>query len=181
MISYCRTTSESELKQILALQQENLPAILTSEEKNKEGFVTVHHDYKILKRMHEVCPHIIAKNGEALIGYALCMHPIFGNEIDVLKPMFKEIQKSALKETTFVVMGQICIAKEYRGQGIFRKLYETMVKSVDSEFNHIITEVDAENRRSLQAHYAVGFQKLKTYSASGKVWELINLPMEQYT
>lgn len=181
MITYCSTTSASELKQILALQQENLPTVLTSEEKNKEGFVTVHHDLDILKRMHNACPHIIAKHRKAIIGYALSMHPKFGNEIDVLKPMFKEIQNSTLKNALFIVMGQICIEKEYRGQGIFRELYKTMAKELASEFNHIVTEVDAENRRSIQAHYAVGFQKLKTYTAAGKVWELIYLPIELYT
>ena len=180
MITYGLSKTNNELKQILVLQQANLPVGLTSEEKNREGFVTVHHDFHILKRMHDVFPHIIVKDGNDLIGYALSMHPQFGNEIEVLKPMFKEIQESELSTSKFIVMGQICISKAFRKKGVFRKLYATMAKETAKAFNYIITEVDAENQRSLQAHLAIGFKQLKSYSSAGRTWELIFLATEPY-
>lgn len=147
--------------------------VISSEEKLKEGFVTVHHDFDILKRMNDACPHILAKEGESVVGYALCMHPKFGDEIEVLKPMFYEINRLPTSIETYLIMGQICIDKTFRKRGIFRKLYETMLKEIQPKFNIIITEVDAKNTRSLDAHYAVGFNLISRYRFGGQDWVLI--------
>ncbi len=173
MITYKTASTSKELQQILLLQQANLPQAVSSLEKQTEGFVTVHHDFDILNRMNDACPHIIAKDQEKVVGYALCMHPKFGNEIEVLKPMFSEINKVFSEK--YIVMGQVCIDKAYRKQGIFRKLYETMKEVVIPEYSTIITEVDTTNIRSLEAHYAIGFKRLSNYKASGRDWKLIHL------
>lgn len=171
----CLAQSRKELEQILELQQRNLPQILSRVEMEKEGFVTVSHNLDLLERMNAVCQHIIAKKEGKVIGYALSMHPDFGNEIEVLKPMFDEINSSALKGEKYIVMGQICIAKEYRGLGVFRQLYKTMQHAIQPQFQYIITEVDAENLRSLNAHYAIGFKDLRRYRSGGQEWHLIVL------
>lgn len=174
MISYALSTSEEELKQILHLQQRNLPVSVSEEEQKSDGFVTVQHDFEILKAMHDTCPHVLAKAGDAVIGYALCMHPDFGERIEVLKPMFKELRlRSASKNS--IIMGQVCIDKDYRKQGIFRNLYKMMKAKFLPPFSAIITEVDAKNERSLQAHYGVGFEDLGRYTAGGQEWVLIIL------
>ncbi|MCK0188751.1 GNAT family N-acetyltransferase [Arenibacter sp. F20364] len=168
-------TKDGQLQQILSLQQKNLITNVSSGEKEKEGFVTVSHSLQQLADMNAACPHIVALDQEKVVGYALCMHPSFGNDIEVLKPMFLEIASVVPETKSYIAMGQICIDKEYRRQGIFRKLYETMKNAVHPEFNSIITEVDATNLRSLEAHYAVGFRDLKTYHAGGQDWKLIVL------
>lgn len=148
---------------------------LSLEEKKKEGFVTVSHTLEVLEQMNTRCSHIIAKDNDTVVGYVLCMHPMFTSEVEVLKPMFVEIEKIFPKERSFITMGQICIDKKYRGKGFFRKLYATMKDAVQPEFDAIITEVDAENTRSLNAHYAIGFKDLTTYFSNGQTWKLIGL------
>ena len=175
MISFKTATSQNELEQILALQKANLPMAVSKEEQQAEGFVTVHHDFDILKRMNEACAHTLAKDGEKVVGYALSMHPKFGDEIEVLRPMFKQIRDHLPTDVSYVIMVQICIDKAYRKQGIFRKLYEAMKEHVNPEFEAIITEVDTRNVRSLYAHHAVGFRLLHRYYADGRDWELIIL------
>lgn len=175
MITYGRATSEADLNQILALQRKNLPGSISSEERINEGFVTVSHTFDLLKAMNDVCPHILAKSDGIVIGYALCMHPKFANDIAILRPMFEEIKSLHPKIEKCIAMGQICIDKTYRGRGIFRQLYKTMQEGVQPEFEQIITEVDAENTRSLRAHYAVGFKDLLTYRSSGQDWRVIRL------
>jgi len=189
MISYKTATSTNDLEQILELQKINLPQKISSEEKQKEGFVTVEHNFHLLKQMNDVCPHIIAKDTNRVVGYALSMHPKFGNAIEILKPMFSEINQSIKKicitediqnneenfKNSFIVMGQICIDKLYRKQGIFRNLYTKMQQEISPQFTTIITEVDSLNTRSLQAHYAIGFKTLSKYKADGRNWELIYL------
>lgn len=183
MITYTLSTSEEELKQILNLQQRNLPGSVSEAEQKTEGFVTVKHDLELLKAMHDTCPHILAKDGDTVVGYALSMHPDFGEQIEVLKPMFKEIY-TILKAPqpmpqhvrhNYIVMGQICIDKAYRKQGVFRNLYATMKAQLSPTFSAIITEVDATNERSLNAHCAVGFEELGRYIAGGQEWVLIVL------
>lgn len=175
MVVYKRASDAEELRQILKLQQQNLPIRLSLEERRKEGFVTVSHTFDILDQMNNACPHFIAKDGNKVVGYALCMHPKFADEIKVLKPMFDQITLALDNGISYIVMGQTCIAKAYRNKGVFRKLYKTMKNAVRSEFDCIITEVDANNTRSLNAHYAVGFIDLKTYRSGGQKWNLIIL------
>lgn len=172
-VEYCRASTEKELKDILELQRQNLPEQLSEELKQREGFLTVKHSFELLKKMNDVCPHIVAKDGDRVIGYALCMHPDFKNEIPVLFSMFKEIETQYGNES-FLVMGQICIDKDYRGKGVFRGLYNSMKEAVGTEYNLIVTEVDGRNTRSLEAHIAVGFKVIKNYISGGREWNLIS-------
>ena len=174
-LQYCLAKNKEELKQILKLQKANLPKAIPEEERVKEGFVTVSHKLELLARMNVASPHIIAKHHGKVVGYALSMHPKFGKEIAILRPMFDEIKKIVPEGEKFIIMGQICIAKAYRGQGIFRRLYKTMLREIQPAFNSIITEVDAVNTRSLTAHYAIGFYDLKVYNSGGRKWHLIIL------
>jgi len=61
-----------------------------------------------------------------VIGYALCMLKEFKKEIEVLRPMFKQIDSILNKGGDYIVMGQICIDKRFRKQGVFRGLYQFM-------------------------------------------------------
>lgn len=175
MVTYKRADNSDELVQILELQRVNLNFQLLEEEKEQDGFVTVAHDFETLSAMNSECSHIIAVANSRVIGYALSMHPKFSDKIDILKPMFTEIDKVTPILKDYMVMGQICIAKEYRKKGVFRKLYKTMRRDLTPKYTSIITEVDSRNSRSLSAHYAVGFTLLKSYFSEGRQWELIIL------
>lgn len=174
-LQFCTVQHEWELAQILELQRTNLAQYLNGEEKGSEGFVTVVHTLDLLTRMNGECAHVIARDGEKVVGYTLCMHPSFADEIEILKPMFAEIASSDARSRQFMVMGQVCIDKHYRKKGIFRNLYSTMLQVIRPEFDCIVTEVDATNIRSLNAHYAIGFRELKIYQADGRDWHLIML------
>lgn len=87
----------------------------------------------------------------------------FANDIEVLKPMFYEIGKRMPNEH-YIAMGQIYIDKKYHGKGLFKGLYEFMKTNVCVDrYSFIITEIDINNKRSLEAHESVGFEKLKDY------------------
>ncbi|MEM9364116.1 MAG: GNAT family N-acetyltransferase [Bacteroidota bacterium] len=175
MIAYKQASTPKELQQILALQQKNLPKNLSKEEIQRDGFLTVEHTYDLLKEMNDICPHIIALENNEVVGYALCMHPTFAESIEILRSMFYEINEVVKNRNNYMVMGQICIAKTHRSKGIFRKLYTIMKTKLPAGFDTIITEVDAKNQRSMNAHRAVGFKELKNYHSDGKDWSLIIL------
>lgn len=172
-IEYTPATTTEELIQILSLQKMNLKSAVSELEMAYQGFVTVSHDLELLKRMNDVCAHILAKEGAKVVGYALSMDPSFNEEIPVLQPMFDELKNRNILD--FLVMGQICVAKTHRKQGIFRGLYEEMKKAAYPKYATIITEVDTSNTRSLGAHVAIGFEKICIYHSLGQDWELISL------
>jgi predicted GNAT family N-acyltransferase len=174
MVHFKRADTEEELQQILTLQRANLPTTVPIEDQKTEGFVTVEHTLDMLKRMNQACAHFIVKSDEDVVGYALSMHPKFGHDIKVLRPMFSEINKHS-RSDEFIVMGQICIAKDFRRQGLFRKLYEEMLDGIQPQFSYIITEVDSKNSRSLNAHYKIGFKAISTYQSDGHHWVLMKL------
>ena len=176
MIVYKQASTIQEFEQILRLQQQNLPKNLSPDEMSKDGFLTVEHSFELLKEMNDICPHILAVENGEVVGYALCMHPKFAQSIEILKPMFYEINQVVKNNENYMVMGQICVAKTHRGKGLFRQLYTTMQTYLPSGFDTIITEVDTKNRRSMDAHRAIGFIELNRYASSSKNWSLQVLP-----
>ena len=123
--------------------------------------------------MNDKEAHIIAKSEGNVVGYTLSMHPYFKQEIEILKPMFNKIDGVLDSEISYLIMGQVCVDKGYRKQGIFRGLYQTMANKLNQKYDLLITEVAANNQRSLQAHYAIGFTDLLVYNADGFTWHLL--------
>ncbi|TGV00719.1 GNAT family N-acetyltransferase [Flavivirga rizhaonensis] len=176
-IVYKRAETNEELQQILDLQRVNIKPSLSNEAIKAEGFVSVMHTFDVLKRMNDACPHIIAVHKEKIIGYALCMLNAFRNDVPTLIPMFEYmdgiIASKNLSELHYLIMGQICIDKAYRKQGIFKKLYYYFRDELKSDFDAVITEVNSKNSRSSEAHRAVGFNTLDVHTEAGENWELI--------
>jgi len=173
-IIYKKAESTEELNQILYLQQINSPESISEEESINEGFITARHSFNILKQMNDLCAHTIAKYDDKVVGYALSMVKAFKNDIEVLAPMFDKIEMSIPLNTNYIVMGQICVDKLYRKQGIFKGLYHFMKSQMKSEYDMIITKVDAKNTRSMNAHYAIGFKVLYSYRSNNQDWEILS-------
>lgn len=172
-ILYKRASTLDELKQIRTLQLQNSSQNISCEEKLQEGFVTVQHCIALLEQMNSACAHIIAKDTDAMAGFALVMLSSFRNEIEVLIPLFERIDEIVPKDKTYVVMGQICVDKNYRKQGIFRGLYHFYKDELQHQFDYLITEVAAINIRSMSAHEAAGFKIIDTYEEDGIVWNIM--------
>ena len=98
------------------------------------------------------------------------------HDLDLLKRMNNACPHIIAKDIqNYITMGQICISKSHRKIGLFKGLYEAMKRSLYPKYEYIITEVDATNTRSLNAHLSTGFEKLCTYHSLGQDWELISL------
>lgn len=178
MIRFTTTNSTKEVQQILDLQSINLPKNISTTEAKEQGFVTVHHDLEILSAMNAKFPHVIAKDGDQVIGYTLVMLPEFGNKIPVLVPLFDKINQlsyngDALQEAPYFVMGQVCVDKQYRGQGVFAGLYQQMKTEMSPHFKYIITEIATRNTRSMRAHEKVGFKTIHIFSTPEEEWAIV--------
>lgn len=178
MIKFTTVKDKKDIQQILALQFTNLPHNITHLEAKDQGFVTVHHDFEILAAMNEKYPHVIAKDGDQVIGYTLVMLKAFGDKIPVLRSLFEKINSLSyhgkfLKKTSYFVMGQVCVDKKYRGQGVFSGLYQKMKTEMSPHFDCIITEIATRNTRSMRAHEKVGFKTIDIFQAPEEEWAIV--------
>lgn len=139
----------------------------------------------VLLRMCQTTPAALAKMENQVVGYALAMPREFATDVPVLLPMSDMLNTLAWRGQTlrdnprWLVMGQICIAKGFRGQGIFDGLYRKMQEMYCEKYDFIITEVAERNTRSIRAHERAGFQTLHTYNdeGAGEMWRVVILAM----
>jgi len=176
----CLVTRREELEQILQLQAANLRGHLPPELAAREGFLTVAHTLDVLERMHALAPSIIAQDGERLAGYALVMPVEARPFIPLLEPMFQLLETLSwrgrpLREYRHYIMGQVCVAGPYRGQGVFDALYREHRASYGARFDCTVTEVATRNTRSMRAHARAGFELLETYRDATDEWAVIAL------
>ena len=172
------TESESELQGILDLQKENLLGEISEEEKANQGFVTVRHSMEQMKLMHSIEPHVIAKDGEKVIGYVLAMTKESRDLVPVLVPMFEQFDRlmlgvKLLSAYNYMVIGQICVDKAYRGQGIFDKMYKCYRSTFSTRYDFAITEIALSNFRSLKAHQRIGFRTIHEFEDMTQKWAIV--------
>jgi ribosomal protein S18 acetylase RimI-like enzyme len=176
----CLVTRREELEQILQLQAANLRDHVSPEQAVSQGFLTVAHTLDVLERMHALAPSVIAKDGERLAGYALVMPVEARAFVPLLEPMFQLLETLSwrgrpLRESRYYVMGQVCVAEAYRGQGVFDALYREHRASYGTRFDCIVTEVATRNTRSMRAHTRAGFELIKTYRDATDEWAVVVL------
>ena len=165
---------------IHSLQKKNLKRSLTLEDIRSQGFVTCDHSVELLTRMNEPYSHVISLHNGEVVGYALVMLKTYKNDINILKSMFDQIDELSyhdqnVKDSKYFVMGQVCIDKDHRSQGLFDKMYQYMKSAMSDYFDYCITEIATENLRSRNAHKRVGFSDLHQYTdpKSQISWELV--------
>jgi ribosomal protein S18 acetylase RimI-like enzyme len=167
-----------ELEEIAALSSANLRTIVSEAEKAEQGFITWEYSVQLLKDMHAIAPSIIAKWNDHVVGYALvATHAMSGvhAEMNVMLNNLATLtyEGKAMNDYKYYMMGQICIAKEHRGQGLFDQLYEHHRKMYQNQYDILLTEVSTSNHRSLRAHERVGFKTIHTYHDHMDEWNVV--------
>lgn len=168
----------ADLQRILELQRANLAANIDGGELRSQGFVTAVHSLESLQQLHALGPSIIARAGAELAGYALTMLVEARRFVPILDPMFQLLEQLSwrgrpLHQLNHYVMGQVCVAKAFRGQGVFDALYAGHRAAYRDRFELLVTEVSVRNARSLRAHERVGFEPLHRYRDEVDEWLVI--------
>jgi hypothetical protein len=166
---------KEDFDQILHLQHLNLKQNLSVEERKEQGFVTLKHDKQTLEQMHQLAPSIVIRDGEDIVAYALTMLTECSNLVPALEPMFNLLDQLSwnnlpLNDYNYYVMGQVCIAKEYRGQGLFEKMYYHHRDIYKERFDLFITEIATANQRSVRAHEKIGFRTIHSHRDDLDEW-----------
>ena len=178
MIHYTTSVTKNDLQGILKLQKANLSAALSKEEIKSQGFVTVMHNYDELKKLNEIEKHIVAKEDDKIIAYLLAMTKQSKYEIPVLIPMFEMFdtiffEGKLISLYNYIVVGQVCVDKKYRAQGIIDNCYAFYRDHFKSKYDFAITEIASTNMRSINAHKRIGFQEIHRYVANNTEWSIV--------
>jgi len=178
MVEITRASSVSEIIGIRDLQALNLKQNITAEESIEQGFLTADFTIEYLQQMNSASPAIIAKDGDKLVGYALVATKEIRKGHDLLEGLFDAIDECVyngklLREVNYVVVGQLCVAKEYRGQDLVQKLYGHFRDCLSNEFTYLVTDVAKVNARSLKAHKKRGFQVINELMYGGFGWDIV--------
>jgi len=172
--------TEADVIGILALQQKNLKKNLTAQQIESQGFVTVEHDYDVLKAMNDAQPSVIAKDGETVVGYCLAMLPQFRNDVSEIRSLFDTIdliafENQPLRAFNYVVMGQVCVGEGYRSIGLFDGMYKQLREELSGKFDMCITDISSRNIRSQKAHTRIGFKNIKDFHDTelNEIWRVV--------
>jgi hypothetical protein len=179
MLNATTVTSNAELQQIIDLQFINLKQNITPEEKNEQGFVTMVFTMDMLRAMHHLAPSIIVKDGnDKVVAYAIAFLKEGRAGYPGMESMFLNFENISWNGKPFTsynyyIMGQICIAKEVRGKGVFEMLYYKHREIYSHQFDCIVTEIATSNQRSLRVHERVGFQTLSMHQDAIDDWKVV--------
>src|SRR5205807_1770175 len=93
--------------------------------------------------------------------------------IPILAPMFERLRALGILDRRCYVMGQICVARRWRGQGVFDLLYRAHRDLLRSRYDFVVTEVATRNLRSMRAHQRIGFTELERYRDATDEWSVL--------
>jgi ribosomal protein S18 acetylase RimI-like enzyme len=178
MLVTTQVHTPDELEQIYELNQLNLKQNVSPAEREQEGFVSWLYSIDLLEEMHQLAPSVIVKDGDKVVGYALTTLPAARAFHPDLEEMFYNLEAVHYKERSlfnyqFYCMGQICVAKEYRGQGLVNSLYQKHKELYRTQYDFLLTEISTRNPRSQKAHEKVGFRTIHTHRDSMDEWNVV--------
>jgi hypothetical protein len=180
-VEYSLVRAPRDVDQILALQAVNHRDVVDAATAQSDGFTSVRHEPSVLHAMNRAYPSAIATSGDVLAGYCLMMAQQFRDAVPLLEPMFSLFDRlewrgaSLATNPRWFVMGQVCVARAFRGQGVFDGVYHTLRDAYSPQFDFVLTEISQRNARSMRAHRRVGFETLHVYRdpAADEMWEVV--------
>ncbi|HKS28356.1 MAG TPA: GNAT family N-acetyltransferase [Pyrinomonadaceae bacterium] len=171
-------STDQHFEEILALQRLYHTRTLSAEVQSVEGFVYAEHNLPLLRRMAAESPQAIALSEGRVVGYCLSLPFSLQEEVPALVPMFEQFKRCVyrgrpLLDYRLIVGGQVCVDREYRGQGLLARLYDQLRVSVGQTRDLCVTEISTRNQVSVRAHERMGFEIINTYSDAGEDWVIV--------
>ena len=147
----------NDMDGVLALLKANHVSNMTEEEK-KNGFVTTNMTNEQMTRL--ICEEngvTVAKDGDKVVAFALAASWEFWKEWPFFQYMIEILPDNSYNGEPLTVAnsyqyGPVCVDKDYRGTGVFEKVFFASLESMESRFPYMVTFVNKVNPRSYEAH-----------------------------
>lgn len=170
--------TEQELIGLKKLQTNNLRRIIGEEEAMKEGFVTSEYELSLLQQMHEIHPSIIVKEDDEVVAYTIVTNKaVFGYHAE-LDHLFNTLDATLyngalLKNSNYILIGQVCVGKTHRGQGWVPKMYDYYKNLHAKKYPYLVTDISQANKRSIRMHQKIGFETIGVIEQVGEGWDIV--------
>lgn len=141
----------------LALLKANHVSSLSEAEK-KDGFVTTNMTLEQMTALiTEENGVTVALDGDRVVAFALAapwkfwsQWPFFRNMIRILGDY--SFEGVTLTEANSYQYGPICIDRDYRGQGLFERVFAASLRTMEDRYPIMVTFVNQANPRSYAVH-----------------------------
>jgi RimJ/RimL family protein N-acetyltransferase len=178
MVLIKQVETEQELNDLKRLQNANLRKLIGEEEAMKEGFVTSEYSIELLKKMHEEHPSIIAKEDDEVVGYIIVTNKAVLGEHEEIDHLFDtvdamEYNGQLLINATYILVGQLCVGKSHRGQGLVQAMYNYYKENFSQQYQYLVTDISQANPRSIKAHKKSGFETIGVIEQVGTGWDIV--------
>jgi GNAT superfamily N-acetyltransferase len=151
-----RKAKISDIDNIVLLQEKYLVTNMPESEKN-QGFVTTPFSIEQIKFEIAEDSLFVAEADNKIVAYVFVGTWDFFSQWKIFALMAENLpnikfENKVLDRTTSFQYGPICIDADYRGQGLFEQLFETMRKTLNKRFPVGVTFINKLNKRSFEAH-----------------------------
>jgi hypothetical protein len=182
MIELTLARTDAHLEGILDLQRRNHVEEVAADVQATDGFVFVRHTLPLLRRMAAASPQAIALHDGRVVGYCLSLVPAMQAEVPVLAPMFAQFERMRfegrpLRDCRYVVGGQVCVDRGFRGQGLLARLYRQVGDAMAGACELCVTEIATRTAVSVRAHEKMGFEAIGTYCDGREDWVIVAWPI----
>ncbi len=173
-----RPISPADLPSVLALQEANLFANLT-EEQRQDGFLSAAFTEHQFQQMAREVAVFVADDGDEICAYLCASSVAFNRQFPLLAAMIATFDRidflgrTLTSQRTFIC-GPVCVARSHRGRGLLRGLYDALRRETAGRYDAGVGFVAKDNRRSLAAHTdGLGMTIAGDFAFSGKqYWTL---------
>jgi GNAT superfamily N-acetyltransferase len=99
-------------------------------------------------------------------------------DVPSLAPMFEQFGRCSfrgkpLAQHRYVVGGQVCVDRDFRGQRLLAQLYDQVRRSLAGACDLCVTEIATRNVVSVRAHEKMGFESIAQYDDGREQWVIV--------
>ncbi|HKY08142.1 MAG TPA: N-acetyltransferase [Candidatus Binatia bacterium] len=173
-----RRAEPKDYPAILALQSANFISNLKEDER-QQGFLSAQFTAEQTAQIAEDLGTTLALVDERVAGF-LCA---FRNEFDTGSPVIATMLRSydhltfegkRLSSFNSYIYGPVCIARQYRGRGLLRGLYDAQKKALAGRFEIGVAFVARSNPHSLNAHmHGLGMSEAGDFAVNDNVYVVL--------
>ncbi len=170
-----RRAEAQDYAAILDLQSANFVANLDEAER-KQGFLSAQFSAEQTAAIAEDLGTMLAVADGRVAGFLCAFRKEFDTGSPVIAKMLESydrlsFQGQPLSSFSSYIYGPACIAREYRGRGLLRGLYEAQKKDLAGRFEIGVAFVSRSNPHSLQAHLrGLGMSEAGDFAVNDNVY-----------
>ena len=173
-----RVAMQNDMQGALELLQSQHRDNLSDSEK-QDGFISVRFTMETLNEMTDNGITVVAVADDITAGvlsaqscdYNLRSIPLAAKLIEACHGL--TFQNEDIELDRAIICGPVCVAKDFRGQGIFEKMYDVFKVEARDSYDLGLTLIARTNPRSLRAHEKIGYKNLISFDFDSRTYDAL--------